>query len=55
MPVPFEDVVVALRKAIVAPSSINIRNAAVIAVAFFGVSRGAEVVALELRDVDASP
>ena len=42
LPVPFEDVVAVLKKAIVEPSSINVRNAAMISVAFFGVRRGAE-------------
>ena len=50
-PIPFSDVVQYLLKQATDDSVTSIRNAAMVATAFFGVRRGAEVVGFQLRDV----
>ena len=52
-PVSFNSVVSILRAAESSQSVVCVRNSAMIALAFFGVRRGAEVVAMQMRDLGA--
>ena len=50
-PIPFPDVVQYLHQSAADDAATTIRNAAMVATAFFGVRRGAEVVSFQWRDV----